>query len=77
MVDATEFVTTNGPAGPGEIARPQKVVAGTDMVAVDTYCAEVRGLRSTDVSMIRMAQAHELGTMNLGSLRVHEEELSG
>ena len=76
VVDTTEFITTNGPAGPGEIQTPQKVVAGTDMVAVDAYCAEVRGLRSTDVQMIRMAHDHGLGEMNLGTLRVHEEQLS-
>ena len=75
VVDATEFVTTNGPAGPGEIQRPQKVVAGTDMVAVDAYCAEVRGLRSTEVQMIRMAHEHGLGEMDLSSQRIHEENL--
>jgi uncharacterized protein (DUF362 family) len=75
VVDATEFVTTNGPAGPGEIQRPQKVVAGTDMVAVDAYCAEVRGLRSTEVQMIRMAHEHGLGEMDFSSLRIQEESL--
>ncbi len=75
VVDATEFVTTNGPAGPGDIQRPQKVVAGTDMVAVDAYCAEVRGLRSSDVAMIRMAQDHGLGSMDLAAMRVEEETL--
>ena len=75
VVDATEFVTTNGPAGPGDIQRPQKVVAGTDMVAVDAYCAEVRGLQSAEVQMIRMAHDHDLGVMDLAALRVHEEEL--
>jgi uncharacterized protein (DUF362 family) len=75
VVDATEFVMTNGPAGPGEIQRPQKVVAGTDMVAVDAYCAEVRGLRSTEVQMIRMAHEHGLGEMDFSSLRIQEESL--
>jgi len=73
VVDATEFVTTNGPAGPGDIARPRKVVAGTDMVAVDAYCAEVRGLRSRDVQMIRMAHEHGLGNMDLTATQVREE----
>ena len=76
VVDATEFVTTNGPAGPGDIQRPQKVVAGTDMVAVDAYCAEVRGLRGSDVDMIRMAQDHGIGSMNIAAMRVQEERLS-
>jgi len=75
VVDATEFVTTNGPAGPGEIQRPQKVVAGTDMVAVDAFCAEVRGLRSGDVDMIRMAQDHGIGSMDFATKVVQEENL--
>ncbi len=75
VVDATEFVTTNGPAGPGDMSRPQKVVAGTDMVAVDAYCAEVRGLRSGDVDMIRMAQDHGIGSMDFTAMRVEEEDL--
>jgi len=75
-VDATEFVTTNGPAGPGEIQRPRKVVAGRDMVAVDAYCAEVRGLRSSDVQMIGMAHEHGLGEVDLSTLRVREEDRS-
>ncbi len=74
VVDATEFITTNGPGGPGEIRKPRKVVAGTDIVAVDAYCAEVRGIRSTDVMMIRMASEHGLGEMGVSALRVHEEE---
>lgn len=77
VVDATEFITTNGPAGPGEISRPQMVVAGTDMVAVDAYCAEVRGIRSSDVQMIGMAHEHGIGENDLSTLRISEETLGG
>ena len=41
VVDATEFIVTNGPFGPGELLKPRKVVAGTDPVAVDAYCASL------------------------------------
>lgn len=75
VVDATEFVTTNGPAGPGDIQKPQKVVVGTDMVAVDAYCAEVRGLRGADVDMIRMARDHGIGSMDFATMHVEEETL--
>jgi uncharacterized protein (DUF362 family) len=75
VVDSTEFITSNGPAGPGEIQRPQTVVAGTDMVAVDAFCAKVRGLRSAEVDMIRMAQDHGIGSMDVTAMRVEEERL--
>src|SRR4030067_896351 len=38
VVDATAMITTNGPFGPGELIYPERVVAGTDRVAVDSYC---------------------------------------
>jgi uncharacterized protein (DUF362 family) len=75
VVDTTEFVTTNGPGGPGEMKKPQKIVAGTDGVAVDAYCAEVRGLKSQDVLMITMAHEHGLGEMDFSKLTVKEVDV--
>jgi uncharacterized protein (DUF362 family) len=72
LVDATEFVTANGPAGPGPMARPQKVVAGTDPVAVDACCAEILGRRIDDIQMIEMAYEHGLGEKDLQRLRIEE-----
>lgn len=56
VVDATEFITTNGPFGPGELLKPHLVVAGTDRVAVDAYCCTLWGLKPA-----------EIGVVNLGS----------
>jgi uncharacterized protein (DUF362 family) len=72
VVDATEFVTTNGPAGPGEIKKAQKVVAGTNCVSVDAYCATLLNLTPTDVSMIRYASKHGIGEMDLKKLTIKE-----
>jgi uncharacterized protein (DUF362 family) len=72
VVDATEFITTNGPFGPGEILKPQKVVVGTDRVAVDAYCAGLWGLRPEDIVMIRRAAEQGLGSMDLAKVGVKE-----
>lgn len=72
IVDATEFVTTNGPGGPGEIKKAYKVVAGANPVSVDAYCATLLGLISADVSMIRYASEHDLGEIDLKKLTVKE-----
>lgn len=72
VVDATEFITTNGPFGPGEIARPKKVVAGVDRVAIDAYCASLWGLRGDDIIMIKRGQDHNLGRLNLKTVRIKE-----
>jgi uncharacterized protein (DUF362 family) len=72
VVDATEFITTNGPFGPGEIIRPKKVVAGVDRVAIDAYCASLWGLRGDDIVMIKRGQEHGLGRLDLKTVNIKE-----
>jgi uncharacterized protein (DUF362 family) len=59
--DVTEYVINNGPAGPGELNKPQKIVAGSDPVAVDSKSAEIMGLQPEDISMINMARDNNVG----------------
>ncbi len=41
ILDATRALTTGGPGGPGEIVKPNLVIAGTDPVAVDSFGVSV------------------------------------
>lgn len=75
IVDATEFVTTNGPMGPGKLSKPQKVLAGTDRVAIDTYCATLFGYNPKDIIVLNKAYAHGIGEMNLKKVMIKEIEL--
>jgi len=72
IVDATEFIVTNGPFGPGELLKPQKVIAGTDRVAIDAYCSTLWGLTGTDIIHIRKAHEHKLGEINLDTVAIEE-----
>jgi uncharacterized protein (DUF362 family) len=72
LVDATEFITTNGPFGPGEILKPKKVVAGTDRVAIDAYCASLWGLKGEDIVMIKRGQELGLGNYDLKKVKIKE-----
>ena len=72
ITDATEMVVTNGPAGPGKLITPKKIVAGVDRVAVDAYSATVLGLEAKNVLMIKMAAEHGLGEMQLDKLQIKE-----
>jgi uncharacterized protein (DUF362 family) len=72
VVDATEFITTNGPFGPGKLIKPQKVIAGTDRVAIDAYCTTLWGLEAKDIIMINKAYEHELGQIDLQKVRIKE-----
>ncbi len=75
VVDATEFIVSNGPFGPGQLIRPEKVVAGIDRVAVDAYCAGLWGLEPKDIVQIKRASEQGLGEMNLDKVDVREENV--
>jgi uncharacterized protein (DUF362 family) len=76
VASAIECLKTNGPFGPGEVIKPQKVVAGSDPVALDCYGAGILGLDGAQVSMVRKASAHGLGEIDLGKLRIKTIEVS-
>ena len=72
VVDATRFITTNGPSGPGKLRQANQVIVGTDRVAVDALCCRHLGLVPGDIAMIRMAHAHGLGRIDPAELVIRE-----
>lgn len=72
IVDATEFIITNGPSCPGEIRKLDKVVAGTDIVAIDAYCAGLLDYSIDDVLAIDKAYKHGLGEKDLSKVNIVE-----
>jgi uncharacterized protein (DUF362 family) len=72
LVDATTYLKTKGPAGPGELGRSDIVVACTDPVAIDAYCTRFVDLQPEDVKMIAMAEQLGVGKANLKQLQIVE-----
>jgi len=72
IIDATEFVITNGPHGPGELLKPQKVIASTDPVAIDSYGATLFGYNPKDILVLVKAHQHGIGEMDIGKLNIKE-----
>jgi uncharacterized protein (DUF362 family) len=72
VADATEFLLTNGPQGPGELRKAGKVILGTDPVAVDAYGAPLVNLNPPDVLMITKSVEWGLGRMDVAKLAVRE-----
>ncbi len=72
IIDATEFITTNGPNGPGKLLKPFKVIAGTDRVAIDSYGATLFGYIPEDLIVIKAAHEHGIGEMNLNKVKIKE-----
>lgn len=72
IVDATEVIIDNGPSGPGTIETPAKIVAGTDIVAIDALCSTFIGYEPDEI--LTTVKAHEmgLGNMNYNELNIVE-----
>ncbi len=73
VVDATEFIVSNGPFGPGQLFRPQRVVAGTDRVAIDAFCASLWGLKPEEIVQIKRGAEQGLGQIDLNRIVLKEE----
>jgi len=79
IIDAIRILTANGPTG-GDLSDVRKldtVIAGTDIVAVDSYAASLFGLRPDDVPHIKIAAEMGLGSNDLGKLKIKEVSLGG
>jgi uncharacterized protein (DUF362 family) len=70
VVDATSFVTTNGPFGPGKLKQLDNVVAGTDHILVDALCCTYLGLQAGEVAMIKNAHDHGLGKIDFSKANI-------
>jgi uncharacterized protein (DUF362 family) len=75
VADAIEFITGNGPSGPGPLKRMDLVVAGTDPVAVDAFGATCLDMSPSDILTVTKAYDHGIGEMDLGKLSVVEYNL--
>ena len=72
VVDATVVLGSNGPAGPGDLLKPQKIVVGTDPVAVDAYCVTLHSRKPNQVVMLAKTAAAGVGRADFEKLSVRE-----
>jgi uncharacterized protein (DUF362 family) len=70
IVDATEFLVTNGPSGPGEVRKAREVIATTNCLAADMYSVRHLGLDWEELPVLRNARDHGYGPKNLKEIRV-------
>ena len=75
VADAIEFITGNGPAGPGPMKKLDLVIAGTDPVAIDAFGAECLDATSDDILTVVKAYEHGLGEKDLTKLSIVEFEV--
>ncbi|MBC8186379.1 DUF362 domain-containing protein [candidate division KSB1 bacterium] len=72
VCDATEVLVTNGPGGPGKLNKQQYVVASTDWVATDSYCARFLNLKATDILTLKTAHELGLGEIDITKLKIED-----
>lgn len=75
VADASEFITGNGPSGPGPLKKLDLVVAGTDPVAIDAFGANCMDLKPEDVMTVQHAFDLGIGEMDLSKLLIVETEV--
>jgi len=77
VVDAIRILTTNGPKGPGKTEDINEVIASTDLVAVDAYCASFfkhpktgKPFKPEEIRFVKNAYDLGLGQIDLSKVRV-------
>jgi len=78
VTDATRALQTRGPKGPGEVTVPNKIVAGIDPVALDSYCC--RFLTTKNVSpgdVNHLVLANSLGRGQIDTSQLNVKEIAG
>ncbi len=71
ILDGTEVMMTNGPTGGSvsDLRRANTMIAGCDMVAVDSYGAGLLDLKVTDLPYLAKAELAGVGTTDYKSLK--------
>ena len=77
IVDATRALTSGGPGGPGKTVVLNKVIAGTDIVAVDSYTVSItqwynKSFTGNNVKYIVAASKLGLGEIDTGKMTIKE-----
>jgi uncharacterized protein (DUF362 family) len=72
IVDAIECSINNGPSGPGETVKPNKIIAGKDPLALDVYAASLLGFYADDILTFSKAFELGLGEIDPGKLKLTE-----
>jgi uncharacterized protein (DUF362 family) len=72
IVDATRVLTAHGPQGGDlkDVKHLNKVLASTDIVAVDAYATTLMGLKPEDIAVTVAAHKRGLGEMDLKRMRI-------
>ena len=75
ILDATRAMASGGPGGPGDVKKPNLIVAGVDPVAVDSYGVGIvpwygRSFKGRQVEHLLIAHQRGLGNIDVEKLKI-------
>jgi len=79
ILDATRALATGGPGGPGEVKKPNLIIAGVDPVAVDSYGVSIvpwygQNFKGRQVEHLLVAHQRGLGKIDIDQLKIFKEK---
>ncbi len=79
ILDATRALTSGGPSGPGEVKKPNLIIAGVDPVAVDSYGVSIvpwygQSFKGRQVEHLLVSHQRGLGKIDIDQLRILKEK---
>jgi uncharacterized protein (DUF362 family) len=79
VLDATRALASGGPGGPGDVQKPNLIIAGIDPVAVDAYGVSVvpwygQNFKGRQVEHLLIAFQRGLGKIDTDQLRIFKEK---
>ena len=79
ILDATRALTSGGPGGPGEVKKPNLIIAGVDPIAVDSYGVSVvpwygQNFKGRQVEHLLISHQRGLGMIDIEQLKIFKEK---
>jgi uncharacterized protein (DUF362 family) len=80
ILDATRALVSGGPGGPGEVKKPNLIIAGIDPIAVDSYGVSIvpwygQTFRGRQVEHLLVAHQKGLGKIDIDQLKIFKEKV--
>jgi uncharacterized protein (DUF362 family) len=77
ILDATRALASGGPGGPGEVKKPNLIIAGIDPVAVDSYGVSIvpwygQNFKGRQVEHLLVAHQRGLGKIDIDQLKIYK-----
>jgi uncharacterized protein (DUF362 family) len=77
ILDATRALASGGPGGPGDVKKPNLIIAGVDPVAVDSYGVTVvpwygQNFKGRQVEHLLISHQRGLGKIDIDQLKIYK-----